>query len=135
MSWRSLLAASVGLSMLPGAGACPLQAADGWRVAGEGVALAWRVHDDGPADAAPPLATPFALHVRLCPPQAELLAVDATMPAHRHGMNYRPSLQALGGGRWRVDGLLWHMPGTWALRLEVRLDGRAQVLQQRVDLQ
>ena len=77
----------------------------------------------------------FTIQVRLCPADAVLARVDATMPAHRHGMNYRPSLQALGGGRWRVDGLLWHMPGTWSLRLEVRLDGRTQMLQQSVDLQ
>lgn len=110
--------------------ACPLQAGDGQRLAGDGVTLAWRVVDRDHA----PLAEPFALQVVLCPAQARLVAVDATMPAHRHGMNYRPSLQALGEGRWQVQGLLWHMAGTWSLRLDVALDGRTQVLRQDVVL-
>ena len=37
--------------------------------------------------------------------------VPARMPEHRHGMNYRPSLTPQGPGRWRADGLLWHMAG------------------------
>lgn len=110
--------------------ACPPQDTDGHRLAGDGVDLAWRVAG---ADAVP-LAEPFSLQLLLCPPEARLRAVDATMPAHRHGMNYRPSLRALGGGRWQVDGLLWHMAGTWALRLDVQHDGRTQVLQQDVVL-
>lgn len=112
------------------ASACPLQAGDGQRLAGEGVTLAWQVVDRDRV----PLAEPFALQVVLCPARARLLAVDATMPAHRHGMNYRPSLQALGDGRWQVQGLLWHMAGTWSLRLDVALDDRNQVLRQDVVL-
>ena len=57
----------------------------------------------------------FALDIVVCPGQAVLTAVDADMPAHRHGMNYRPSLKALGNGRYRADGLLLHMPGRWRL--------------------
>lgn len=113
-----------------GASACPPQADDGQRLAADGVVLAWRVANR----ATVPLAEPFALAVRLCPAQAQLLSVDARMPAHGHGMNYRPSLRALGNGRWQVEGLLWHMAGTWALRLDVRLDGRVQVLQQDIVL-
>lgn len=43
------------------------------------------------------------------------MAVDADMPAHKHGMNYRPSVRALGGGRFEAQGLLLHMPGSWRL--------------------
>ena len=64
---------------------------------------------------------PFVLLVTLCPATARLLRVDAHMPEHRHGMNYRPSLHALGAGRWRVDGLLWHMPGRWEWLLDTEL--------------
>lgn len=61
---------------------------------------------------------PFALDIVVCPaPQA--LAVDADMPAHRHGMNYRPTVQSLGHGRYRAEGLLWHMPGRWRLMFDV----------------
>lgn len=61
----------------------------------------------------------FALEYAVCakpgaaPPG--LVGVDARMPAHRHGMNYRPSVHALGDGRFRAEGLLLHMPGQWQL--------------------
>lgn len=122
--------AALALALALPALACPPEAADGRVLAGEGVIAAWRV--DGAT--AIPQARPFALSVRLCPADAELLAVDATMPAHRHGMNYRPSLKPQGGGRWRVEGLLWHMSGAWELRLDVRQGGRSVVLRQGVDL-
>jgi hypothetical protein len=56
------------------------------------------------------------------------------MPEHRHGMNYAPSLQALGDGRWRAEGLLWHMSGRWELRFELGLGDAAHVLRQSVVL-
>jgi hypothetical protein len=33
------------------------------------------------------------------------------MPEHRHGMNDRPDMRALGRGRHRSGGWLFHMPG------------------------
>lgn len=73
-----------------------------------------------------PVGEFFALDVVACPPGAVAvpagdgtLAVDATMPAHRHGMNYRARVQPLGPGRWRVDGLMFHMPGLWRLSFEL----------------
>jgi hypothetical protein len=47
------------------------------------------------------------------------LWVDATMPEHRHGMNYRPSISPNGYRRFIADGLLFHMPGRWQLVFEV----------------
>jgi cytochrome c peroxidase len=37
------------------------------------------------------------------------------MPAHRHGMNYVPTVKRLRPGRWRAAGLMLHMPGEWEL--------------------
>jgi hypothetical protein len=80
----------------------------------------------------------FALDIVVCPaagaamPQA--LKVDADMPAHRHGMNYRPTVQALGDGRFRADGLLLHMPGRWRFTFELGTDGRVQRLQHELDV-
>jgi hypothetical protein len=76
-----------------------------------------------------PIATGahFALEVAVCPrggaasPRA--LAVDAVMPEHRHGMNYRPTITVLGPGRYRAEGLMFHMPGRWDLLFDV--DGGA----------
>ncbi len=77
---------------------------------------------------------PFALLVTLCPADAQLQRVDATMPEHRHGMNYRASIKPLGEGRWRVEGLLWHMSGRWELRLDVQSQDKAHRLRQSVVL-
>lgn len=72
-----------------------------------------------PRPAPLPLGRHFALDIVLCPapgqPTAQLLAVDAEIPAHRHGMNYRPTLQSMGGGRFVAEGLMLHMPGAWRL--------------------
>lgn len=41
------------------------------------------------------------------------ILVNAWMPEHRHGMNYKSGVSALGGGRFRAEGLMFHMPGRW----------------------
>ena len=59
----------------------------------------------------------FAVDVVVCSatgaPPRPLVRVDADMPAHRHGMNYRAAIRALDGGRYAADGLMFHMPGRW----------------------
>lgn len=76
-----------------------------------------------PRPAPLPLGRHFALDIVVCPaagqPAPVLRRVDAEMPAHRHGMNYQPSVQAFGPGRWRADGLMLHMPGAWRLWFEL----------------
>jgi hypothetical protein len=106
--------------------ACPLPAP----VLQQGsVQAAWQV------DAAPiALGRHFAITVQLCPASAVLVRVDATMPEHRHGMNYRPSVKRLGDGRWRVEGLMFHMPGRWQLRLDVQADGATAALVETISL-
>jgi hypothetical protein len=42
------------------------------------------------------------------------------MPAHKHGMNYRPTIKPLGDGRFRIDGMMFHMAGQWQLAFEVQ---------------
>ena len=76
----------------------------------------------------------FTIQVRLCPADAVLARVDATMPAHRHGMNYRPSIKAMGAGLWQVEGLMFHMPGAWELRRDVQAGGRTETLRDAVTL-
>lgn len=41
------------------------------------------------------------------------------MPEHRHGMNYAPSVRALGDGRYHSAGWLFHMPGRWEFVFEM----------------
>lgn len=125
---RSVLA-STWLVAVAGAGACPLAPQDGERLTAGPVTLAWRALPQPITSGAP-----FALQLRLCPADAQLVALDATMPEHRHGMNYKPSLSPLGQGRWRADGLLWHMSGRWQLRFDVLHAGAKQVLTHDVTL-
>ncbi len=94
------------------------------RIAGDGLDLAWR------ASPALSVGRPFAVLFALCPRDGASVAidrvkVDAWMPAHRHGMNYAPTLTGAAGGPWRAEGLLFHMPGAWQLVFELRLGGRA----------
>lgn len=56
------------------------------------------------------------------------LRVDARMPEHGHGMNYRPSVMALAAGRWRAEGLLLHMAGRWELSIELQLGSQVERL-------
>ncbi|HEX5092792.1 MAG TPA: hypothetical protein VFV84_08925 [Burkholderiales bacterium] len=67
----------------------------------------------------------FTLDLAVCPPP-ESVRVDASMPAHRHGMNYQPSVVPLGDGRYRAEGLMFHMPGDWQFLFEVRSGGKTE---------
>ncbi len=86
------------------------------------------------AQPAPVVGRPFLLQVFVCPADLELVRVDAQMPEHRHGMNYRTSLKHLGRGHWQAQGLLWHMSGRWELSLDVRHPGGQQRFLQSVQL-
>lgn len=113
------------------ANACPLpvEPAGARQIVQGALQLSWLTEPEALA-----VGRPFALLLRLCPPAARVLRVDATMPEHRHGMNYRPSIKALGDGRWRAEGLLWHMAGRWELAIEVENGGEQTWLRQSVQL-
>ena len=120
MKWIAVLGALAALPVL----ACPLP---GTPLQAGAVQLAWQ-----PEGAEIIVGTHFGLHLQLCPADATLQRVDATMPEHRHGMNYRPSLQALGGGRWRAVGLMFHMPGRWEFRFDVDTGATTETLRQSI---
>ena len=74
---------------------------------------------------------PFSLAFQVCDKQQALNGItlvkfDATMPAHGHGMNYLPQLQALGQSQYRIDDLLLHMPGVWQFSFDVRYGDLAE---------
>ncbi len=52
----------------------------------------------------------------------DTIQIDADMPAHGHGMNTKPRLTSLGDGKWRAEGMLFHMPGEWELYVYVGRD-------------
>ncbi len=59
-------------------------------------------------------------------PDDVALALDARMPHHRHGMLVQPTVTRIGPGRFRVEGLMLHMPGYWELHLDVVHRGVAE---------
>jgi hypothetical protein len=64
-----------------------------------------------------------------------LARVDAQMPEHRHGMNYRPTVAPSGTGRYVAQGLMFHMPGRWQLVFDVERAGQRMRLTSDVHLE
>lgn len=57
------------------------------------------------------------------------IELDASMPAHGHGTNYKPTVTPLKSteseASYQVDGLVMHMPGNWRWEMQVLgADGR-----------
>lgn len=74
-----------------------------------------------------PVGRHFDIHFVVCGVtlrNGAAVGVDADMPAHRHGMNYRARVEALPGGVWRAHGLMFHMPGTWRVIFDLPLQDR-----------
>jgi len=81
----------------------------------------------------------FAVEAVVCPTPsdgaASGLRVDARMPEHRHGMNYRARVVKKGDGLYLAEGLLFHMPGLWQLMFDVERGGRTERLMTDIDLE
>lgn len=74
-----------------------------------------------------PVSAPFGADITICPfenGRPTRVTVDATMPAHKHGMNYEPRIVARDAGRYAVEGLLFHMPGIWRFEVTAYADGK-----------
>jgi hypothetical protein len=102
------------LAAAPARAACDVP--EGWSRAESGaVTVAWK------ADPAIATGRFFAIDFRICgpAPSAGVPRIDATMPRHGHGMNYRPKVARLAPGTWRAEGLFLHMAGAWRLVFEV----------------
>ena len=54
------------------------------------------------------------------------LKVDAQMPAHRHGMNSRATVERIAPGRFLARGMLFHMPGVWQFAFDVQGAGGSE---------
>ena len=72
----------------------------------------------------------FTIEAALCPlekgQQITRVAIDASMPEHQHGMNYRPSTQlsphgdvALAEQKFVAKNMVYHMPGRWQIELQI----------------
>ncbi len=78
----------------------------------------------------------FEAEVVACPGGGVVgeIVLDAQMPAHGHGMNYRPTVQRTAPGRFRVTGMMLHMPGTWRISFDLMQGERRVRLTQDVIL-
>lgn len=102
------------------------------RIDGQGFVLDWRIE---PAPLR--LGEFFAVVVSVCEQRGRRvsrLKVDATMPAHQHGMNYAPTVTSEGGGRFRASGLLLHMPGRWELTFDLVGEASRETLRSVIEL-
>jgi hypothetical protein len=63
----------------------------------------------------------FAAEVIACraPASVTRISLDATMPAHGHGMNYRPKVTEVAPGHYRFSGLMLHIPGRWQVTVDL----------------
>lgn len=103
-----LAALALGLTLAGVAAAC-VPSLQGTRIESQKYVLAFK--------ASPEVGKFFSLEIAICSKSGgalpETLKVDATMPQHRHGMNYAPTVKKLAPGRWQAEGLMFHMPGKW----------------------
>jgi hypothetical protein len=69
-----------------------------------------------------PVGKLFAVRVQVCSKNSSDvvsgLKIDADMPAHKHGMNYKPSVSKQSDTVFFAQGLMFHMPGQWRLQFE-----------------
>jgi len=71
------------------------------------------------------IGEPFTVDILVCAdqqPETGSLKLDATMPAHRHGMNYKPEIQPVADNIYRVSGMFFHMPGEWQITVDLLSD-------------
>ena len=65
----------------------------------------------------------FVLELAACPKRdiavSERVKLDAHMPEHRHGMNYRTKVVSKGAGHFHSEGWLFHMPGRWDFLFDI----------------
>ncbi len=63
------------------------------------------------------------------------ISVAGGMPLHDHGMPTRPRVtENLGDGRYRLEGLRFHMNGQWEVSVTVKADGKVDTVIIALDL-
>jgi hypothetical protein len=115
---RALSAAVAGVAACAAA-ACDLP--PGTRVESERLAVSYWTLPQTIA-----VGKPFVVELAVCPRRAgvnlERVKLDAHMPEHRHGMNYRVKVVSLGTGRFHSEGWMFHMPGRWEFVFDLGSD-------------
>ncbi|MCA3072781.1 MAG: FixH family protein [Rhodocyclaceae bacterium] len=101
------------------AGDCSTGLPGGARTASANYTIAWRADPQKI-----PVGRHFSVDILVCAKAgaavATAVAIDARMPSHGHGMNYKPTLKPVGENRYRAEGLMFHMPGQWEMVFDLR---------------
>jgi len=64
-----------------------------------------------------------------------VLRVQGGMPEHDHGLPTRPLVtRKLPNGRYLLEGMRFHMPGLWLLRIELETAGNEEVVEINFEL-
>lgn len=112
-----------GSVLLPGSGAalaqdCGAALAGAVKLEAEKYALAFRTDPERVS-----VGRHFSVDMVVCPKsgagEVASVKVDAHMPDHRHGMNYKAKITDRGQGRFEAQGLMFHMPGRWEFLFDV----------------
>jgi hypothetical protein len=81
----------------------------------------------------------FVVDLAVCPQDGaappQSVRVDATMPEHRHGMNYKPTIVRVKPGQYRAEGLMFHMSGRWELTFDLMSGGNTVRLADSIRLE
>jgi hypothetical protein len=132
----ALLALAAALQVRAGddCGAALKNATEPWIAAADGARIAF-VARPSPV----PIGQHFDLDFVVCAAAAvrtdAAIQVDADMPAHRHGMNYRATVSSLRPGVYRAEGMMFHMPGRWRVIFDLPLEGRTLRLTRELEVQ
>ena len=128
----AVLAALV--AALPAAAQNCADLAGGAKVESDRYVLAYRTRPDKVT-----VGQHFAMELVVCAksgqPAPESLRLDAHMPEHRHGMNYKTTVKPADGGRYLAEGFMLHMPGRWEFIFEVRSAGKTDRVTRSVTLE
>ena len=125
-------ALTVSVAALPALAApCPKDelGASATRIEKDGVAIAYRTIPEKVE-----VGKPFRIEVVACHGKAAptRIGVDAGMPMHGHGMNYKPSEKTIAPGHSEFDGLVFHMPGSWTITFDIFEGSSKKRMEQKV---
>ena len=119
---------------LPAAAQTCADLAGGQKLESDRYVLAYRTKPDKPA-----VGQHFSMDLVVCAKGSQLapesLRIDAHMPEHRHGMNYKTTVKPADGGRYLAEGFMFHMPGRWEFIFEVRSAGKTDRVTRSVTLE
>ncbi len=84
------------------------------------------------------IGKPFSVDIVVCDKAQKAIdrvTIDASMPAHKHGMNYRPVVKKLNNNSFRGEHMLFHMPGVWRIDFAAFQNGEISRMMLEVDVE